>query len=405
MSPTSISIKDQVYNLEADYQLTTQRLGNDQQISPENRQIIRQFVEDKLAMGVIQKTRAVILFDHLRRLARLTSKSFQDFEEKDLMALLAAWEAKGYAQNTKNVTRAILKNLLRSLGKPESWLKGIVNKAAPMSRRAEDLLTEEEILRLIEAAPTLQYKSLLALLAETGCRPGECLRLRIKDCVINGSRLKVYVNGKCGQRIVYAYKSFNLLKEWISIHPQRQNPEAPLWLNRKRTGAVNLVSFSNYFKKISKQAGIPDEKRANAYLLRHSRLTEIYRDFGSILGSKMAGHVIGSKHARVYVHLSENDVIDALDRANGLKEPEKKSQDQNCPCGFVNCYDALSCRKCGKPLNSAGAVVQEAENNSLLEEARQLKGLLADPQILSILQALKDEKVVAALKQAVSKNA
>lgn len=87
------SLKSQIYNLEHQYKRSCELLTKDKQIISKNKEMIRQYVQDRLAMGVT-KTRAMIIISHLRRLARLTPKSFSDFTEKDLKSLMIALESK-----------------------------------------------------------------------------------------------------------------------------------------------------------------------------------------------------------------------------------------------------------------------------------------------------------------------
>ncbi len=192
-----------------------------------------------------------------------------------------------------------------------------------------------------------------------------------------------------------------MLKKWLSIHPLRANPEAPVWLI-KGGKPLKRANFANIYKDISKKAGIT--KRNYPYMVRHTRLTQVYRDYGLAIGGKVAGHIPGSKEVRTYLHLSESDVEDALDAAHGLKE-QKKSQDaQQCPkCQLVNPYGEIICTSCHTALNSAGAVIVESEREEELKEIQELKGLLADPQIISILKSLKTPEVIMAIKNEIKK--
>lgn len=62
---------------------------------------------------------------------------------------------------------------------------------------------------------------------------------------------------------------------------------------------------------LAKKAGI--KRRVNTYLLRHSRLTELYKlGVKGIEHNKFAGHAPGSKHQNVYVHLDNNDLKQSL---------------------------------------------------------------------------------------------
>lgn len=74
---------------------------------------------------------------------------------------------------------------------------------------------------------------------DTGARPHELLKLKIKDVDFkeeDGSRYaKIVVNGKTGERSLALIDSIPYLTQWISIHPQGTNREAIL-LPNQRTG-------------------------------------------------------------------------------------------------------------------------------------------------------------------------
>lgn len=403
MSKTSL--KNEIYDLEEQYRRNLERLANDRQISQENKEMIKEYVQDRLALR-ITKTRAVMLIANLRRSAQITNKPFNELQEKDVKQIMIALESKSYSEWTKVTTKKILKAFLRSIEKPESILKWITCETPQNKIRAEDLLSEHEMSSMVAAADSPMWKAMLAILFETGVRPGELLLLQIKDVVLNEFKARIYVSGKTekqhGERPVYVYqKTYSLLKAWLSIHPQRSNPEAPLWLAKKNK-PLRQGNFGNIYKRISKNAGIT--RKNTPYRIRHTRLTQVYRDYGTAIGAKIAGHVAGSKEVRTYLHLSETDVEEALDASHGLKEQKKKEDAQKCPkCQLVNPYGEIICTSCHSALNSAGAVIVESERQEELKEIQELKGLIADPQIISILQSLKNPEVIAAIKKEINK--
>ena len=72
---------------------------------------------------------------------------------------------------------------------------------------------------------------------DTGCRPHEILKLRLKDITIKttaggeGGRhqyAEVLVNGKTGSRTIPLIDSIPYVKNWIDEHPQQGNLNAPL---------------------------------------------------------------------------------------------------------------------------------------------------------------------------------
>jgi integrase len=98
---------------------------------------------------------------------------------------------------------------------------------------------------------------------DLSARPHEILNLKIKDVVFktagNKQYAKVLVNGKTGSRPIPLIQSIPCLKEWLSNHPSRNNPNSPLFIGLSRNSENNLVLiaymvFTNTTKKASFQS-------------------------------------------------------------------------------------------------------------------------------------------------------
>ena len=395
--------RSQYYGYEQEYEKKVKWLEKDKRITAANKQAIQQYIKDKLAEG-ITLARASILITTLSRVSRHTKKSLKDFTEADLRQLIAELEGNSkFGVWTKNTTKAVLKNFFRHYNKPTemfSWMKSI----RPASTiRSEDLLTDNEMNRMVAAASNPMWKALLGVLFDTGTRPRELLSPKIKDVMRNGSKYKLYVTGKTekvtGARTVYVYKALPLLEAWLKLHPQKNNPEALLWTTEEGQ-PVQTQTLNVLYKKISRRAKIT--RRNWPYLVRHTKLTEFYREHGAIIGAKLAGHVVGSKEARTYLHLSESDIETALDASNGVTEQLKPVELQKCSkCNSNNSYGEIFCQSCQAALGSAGALLHEEEHAQDMEELEQLKELLADPQLVAALKALKNPEVLDVIKNAI----
>ncbi|MDG7039449.1 MAG: tyrosine-type recombinase/integrase [Nitrososphaerota archaeon] len=69
-------------------------------------------------------------------------------------------------------------------------------------RKQIDMLTDDEIERMIKAAINIRDKAFIAVLAEGGFRIGEILPAKIKDVVFDERGAIIHVTGKTGPRIV-----------------------------------------------------------------------------------------------------------------------------------------------------------------------------------------------------------
>ena len=114
-------------------------------------------------------------------------------------------------------------------------------------RKAPVVLSQEEVARLLEAAPGLKYKAALSVAYGAGLRVSEVANLKVSD--IDSERMTLRVEQGKGQRDRYVMLSpqlLELLREWWqAARPQAwlfpgQNPINPMTarqLNRAVTAA------------------------------------------------------------------------------------------------------------------------------------------------------------------------
>ncbi len=109
------------------------------------------------------------------------------------------------ASISKDKLRLGLKNFYKWIYKTEEypefvkWIK--LSNEGSKKLPAEVLLTEEDIVKLIEVCMNQRDKALIALLWDTGMRVGELLTLKIQDVLFQNEGISyVRVSGKTGDR-------------------------------------------------------------------------------------------------------------------------------------------------------------------------------------------------------------
>jgi len=203
-----------------------------------------------------------------------------------------------------------------------SWIKVNRKKVYKYKTKA-DILTKAEINTLIAACKTPVERAMVSVLYDSAARIDEFIKLKISDVVKEGDEYSICVTGKTGQRNIPLNYSMKYMLEYLESHPQRNNRNAPLWLNRKNT-QYSENGIYTIMKSIVKRSGI--QKHVHNHLFRHSRLTELAHE--GMNESQMrvfAGWKNDSTMPAIYLHLSNDDVKDALRKI----EPKVNYVEQN----------------------------------------------------------------------------
>lgn len=230
-----------------------------------------------------------------------------------------------------------------------------------------DLLTDEEILQLIQAIKKIGGKyvkrniALIFVLLEGAYRPGELLNIRVGGIEFHKDFVQIHTTGKTGPKSLTLVASYNPLREWLNEHPKDGNPLAFLLYHDNESEVMRYWALDNLIIKAREKAGIT--KRVWPYLFRHTALTEYSKKLGNI--AKIYGN--WSKDSDMlshYEHLASSDQQDAVLKLHGLK----KDDDQNsilfskiCPgCKQQNSSDKSHCIRCGMGLSKELAQVRQA---------------------------------------------
>ncbi len=244
-----------------------------------------------------------------------------------------------------------------------------------------DLLTADEVNRLLSVANHPMLFAYIALSDEVGPRAGEILGMTIRSLTFDGTDVICRLGGKTGERIIYLVKSVSAISHWLSIHPLRDDPHAPLWLNlsnNNRHARWTYGGCKRILEELAKKAQI--KKRLYPHLFRHSAATRDAKlGFTETQLCLKYGWVPGSRTPRIYIHLAGTDLKQKIMETYGGRQIERpKPQTIKCPrCSAVNHPGQNYCYTCGSPLEPAPKTVELEEMRKELREIKDaLKSLL-----------------------------
>jgi len=405
---------------------TLQNLENSE-IQPDNVESIRAFIDHCAAEGLSESRQQ----RHAQSLKSLLTNFAPDgfrlrgASEQELKTVMAGLNRSDYAEATKRTMRGTVKKFYKiENGGHEHPDK--VNFISLKKKRAtrvtrDDLFTGEERKRLFRSFSSTRDRAFTMTLYESAARPGELLSRNIADFTSNEKGDFIFLQGSKGtpDRTNQLIRSGRTLREWLAQHPlggemgDIQNGSAPLWVKNEQQACsncgeiphnhndscsykpdlgdrMNYGGFLRRFKDACRRAEIPENKR-RPYNLRHTRLTEVATFMGYEQLNKFAGWKPGSDRAKVYVHLNNDDVNQAIRDEYGLSEDNHESKKKECPfCSTTNQTGHSECRQCGRPL-SLEQQVRKREKQSVLERLAELeeKGVLSKLEQIDNLSEIK----------------
>jgi integrase/recombinase XerD len=137
-------------------------------------------------------------------------------------------------------------------------------------RKAPVVLSQEEVVRLLEAAPGIKYKAAFSVAYGAGLRVSEVVALKVSD--IDGERMTLRVEQGKGQRDRYVMLSpqlLELLRDW----QRAAQPWAWLFPGQNPVNPMTARQLGRAVHAAAREAGIA--KRVSPHTLRHSFATHL----------------------------------------------------------------------------------------------------------------------------------
>ncbi|HLP04714.1 MAG TPA: site-specific tyrosine recombinase/integron integrase [Paludibacter sp.] len=225
-----------------------------------------------------------------------------------------------YLVNERNISGSYQNQSINAIKFYYERVKGGQRKIYHIERPRKEkylpeVLSEEEVVQLLNATDNLKHKAVLMTIYSAGLRISEVLNLRIKD--IDSQRMQIRVEQAKGKKDRYTLlgeKTLEVLRKYVSEYKPRE------WLFEGMHGEnYSKKAVQKFLKTAVEKVGI--KKRVTIHTLRHSFATHLL-EAGTDLRyiQSLLGHSSG-KTTEIYTHITTKgfgQIKSPLDRLNIL---------------------------------------------------------------------------------------
>ena len=213
-----------------------------------------------------------------------------------------------YAASTQNQLLNSLKFWLEHIEQRE---KTFIELRPKQAEQLPQVLSVDEIQRLLNAPENLKHRCILKLIYGGGLRLGELCSIRLADVYYD--RLQVFVKAGKGAKDRYTTLPNSLLED---LRTYLDSYAPTYWLFEGRSGgAYSVRSVQAIMKRAVKRSGV--NPYATVHTLRHSYATHLLEQGTSLRHiQELLGHY-SSRTTERYTHITDRErsrVVSPLDR-------------------------------------------------------------------------------------------
>jgi site-specific recombinase XerD len=358
------------------------------------------YLAKKVGSGLITQSDADLILEHLYErqaqrgisdetvrtsasyiaLLRDHTPEFEQCTTADVMKAVAAIRRLHLRPNTERKYILHIKQFFAWLderGIAEIDISKIDKVKAPpaewVTKTPEQMLTINEVQRIIGACRNSRDRAMLAVLYEGALRPIEITKMNWKQIEFDRYGAKLTTDGKTGKRRhIRLLMSAQYLAVWQADYPGGASPDAPIFVRLRGSPAkMTRGAMRKVIERAAKRAGV--EKPIHPYLFRHSRITH-WVETGlseSVIKLQSWGD-LKSPMLATYAHVSDAAIDKAVLEHAGIRRREERREEPKpvqCPqCDTVNAPNSPACYVCGCPLTRGAKYTVEMLLAAMLKE-------------------------------------
>lgn len=273
---------------------------------------------------------------------------------------------------------------------------------------ANEIWELEDLLTIVKYEPHPRNKAAMMLLWDLDARNHEVTNIHIRNVRLKEKYAEGEIpEGKTGSGPILLTASFTYVRDWLNLHPLKENPKARLickdngqpitpshlWtimqtLKKRIQTLVNNGQIQNEQER-ERLKKLLMEKKWNPYCFRHSAITHD-SDYlpGYALNKKVRWTMTSKQPARYIKNRMGDTLRNTILEHNGIVTDQSKKPritSRACPkCDTVNALENDNCSKkeCGYPLTpNAYEKMKRAENERMANLEDQMAAIQREKEL------------------------
>lgn len=201
---------------------------------------------------------------------------------------------------------------------PDTQINDLQLERPKKSKKLPRVLSQEEVLRLIQCTPNLKHRAILALIYSCGLRISELIALRLTDFYVE--RKQLIIRNAKGRKDRYVSLADSFLP-LLSNYYQTYRPKI-YFVEGQGGGPYAAESVRHFLRRSCKRAKLG--KRVTPHTLRHSYATHLLENGVDIRYiQSLLGHA-KPETTMIYTHVARKDLMEI---PNPLDAAVKKLQE------------------------------------------------------------------------------
>lgn len=275
----------------------------------------RRMIRDMTVRGFSPRTHRSYL-SAVGDLARHYRRSPEQISAEEVRAYLAHMiTTRKLSWSTRNIAASAFRFLYHV-----TLARDVVDFDVPTAKPAQrlpEILSRDEVGRLIAAPPNPKHRLLLATIYSAGLRVSEAVRLKVSD--VDRGRMTLRVEQGKGRKDRVVPLSRRLLRQ-METYWQTHPRHAWLFANRQGTRPIHVTVAQKVFMHAKLRTGIG--KRGGIHSLRHAFATHLIESGADVpTVQRLLGHRSVSTTMR-YFHLSQSRLATIRSPLDLLDDPQ-----------------------------------------------------------------------------------